>query len=194
MTKAGVEKLAGGYKPPPPPWKRGKWISLTGSWSNAMTNIGATVCAVVSLLCACSCSPQESGSRQNAASATNAGAENSVEYKLAVVDKGGYVSPDDVAVARFRSLLQQLDSKFNETPERIADMSVAGRNTLRDKGISESILNIMEGMNQVLDAPLLSSTGVNKQEYADYLALYIVQRDAGRSREAVIAGLRGLVR
>ena len=91
-------------------------------------------------------------------------AQESVEYKLAVVDRGGYVAPDDVVVARFGSLLQQLGSKFGETPERIGDMTVACRNSLREKGVSESIVNIMEGMNRVVDAPILSSQGINMQK------------------------------
>jgi len=33
----------------------------------------------------------------------------SLEYKLAVIDKG-YVSKDDIIITRFRSLLQQLDA------------------------------------------------------------------------------------
>src|SRR5262245_6659508 len=97
----------------------------------------------------------ESGrSTDGSAVASTTPADERIEYKLAVVDRGGYVAPDDLVVARFRSLLEQLSTKWRDTPQRLAEMSVKGRNLLRDKGVAESILNIMEGMNQVLVRPI----------------------------------------
>ena len=37
-----------------------------------------------------------------------------LEYQLAVINKKGYVSKDDVTITRFRYLLQSLDSKKNK--------------------------------------------------------------------------------
>jgi hypothetical protein len=111
----------------------------------------ARVFFLAGLLCAPGCGSE--------ALPQSAPQQDSLEYKLATVDHGSYVAQDDVTVARFRSLLAQLSSKYAETPKRIADISVKARDTLRGKGISESILNIMEGMNQVLEGPILSSSG-----------------------------------
>jgi hypothetical protein len=109
----------------------------------------------------------------------------SLEYKLAVVDAGGYVRPDDLTVARFRSLLDQLSAKYVENRTQIADMSVTGQKLLREKGVSQSIQSIMEGLNGVLDGPL------GNQKYAEYIALYVQLRDSGKGHDAAVATLRG---
>lgn len=110
----------------------------------------------------------------------------SMERKLATIDCTCPVADDDVRALRFRSLLQQLSEKYEETPERIADMSVACRSSLREKGVSESVINIMEGMNQVFNASILSSSGINTQKYAEHLAAYIVVRNTGSSHADAI--------
>lgn len=109
----------------------------------------------------------------------------SLEYELAVVDRGSYVAHDDLAVARLRSLLTQLSSKYSETPQRIADMTVKGQKILRANGISESSENIMEGLNQVLDRPMAN------QQYSDYVALCVTLRNSGKSHAAAIGNLSG---
>jgi hypothetical protein len=116
---------------------------------------------------------------------TSPEAEPSIENKLATVDRGTYVAPDDIAVARFRSLLHQLSTKYGETPLRIADMSVTGRKLLREKGVDESIQNLMEGMNQILDRPM------GNQKYAEYLSMYVMLRNAGKTHPEAIGNLSG---
>lgn len=113
--------------------------------------------------------------------------DDPIEYKLAVIDAGGYVSKDDISVARFRSLLEQLDSKFNENQTEIADMTVKTQEILRGKGISEKMLNIMEGMNR------LFPTRFPNQKYAEYLASYLVLRDSGQTHREAIEGLEALL-
>jgi hypothetical protein len=76
---------------------------------------------------------------------------------LAFVDAGGL--PDDVTVNRFRSLLGQLDDKYAGGAQNIADRTVVAQTLLKQKGVSESLLNIMEGMNQILP------DGVHNQRY-----------------------------
>jgi hypothetical protein len=85
------------------------------------------------------------------------------------VDAGGL--PDDVAINRFRSLLGQLDDKYTGGDQLIADQTIKAREVLKDKGVSESLRNIMEGMNQVLPPD------AHNQQYAGMLALYITMRD-----------------
>jgi hypothetical protein len=114
--------------------------------------------------------------------------EPSIEYKLAAIDRGTYVASDDIAVARFRSLLEQLSTKYGETPQRIADVSVKGRTLLREKGLDESIQNMMEGMNQVLDRP------IGNQKYPDYLGLYVMLRNSGKTHTEAIGNMSGALR
>jgi len=116
--------------------------------------------------------------------------ESTTEYKLAVLNHGGYVPPDDITVSRFRFLLGQLASKFGETPERIANMSVKARNSLAEKGVSETLLNIMEGMNQIVDRP----GTYGKDPYANFLTLYVVLRTTGKTHEYAVNNLRGVIR
>lgn len=115
-------------------------------------------------------------------------AGESIEYQLACINAGRRVAQDDITVARFRSLLRQLSHTFVEDPQQIADMSVKGLQMLKQDGISESLLNIMEGMNQ------LFSTKVANQKYAELIAAYLTLRDKGQSHTQAIAGLQGILR
>lgn len=111
---------------------------------------------------------------------------SSIEYMLATIDKG-YVSRDDISIARFRSLLQQLDVKFVESKKQIGDMSVTAQNLLKEEGVKESLMNIMEGMNQ-----LFSGTPENLK-YAEYASAYVVLRSKGQSHDEAIGGLRAIL-
>jgi len=108
------------------------------------------------------------------------------ERKLAIID--GHVSRDDIAVIRFKTLLDQLSSKYNGTRQQISDVTVKGQSLLRDKyGIEESLLNIMEDMNQVL------ITKVNPS-YPVYATAYVHLRKTGISRQQTINGIESFVK
>ena len=70
-------------------------------------------------------------------------AGDSLEYQLATINAAGYVSRDDITVARFRSLLDQLSTTYIENKQQIADMSVKAQQLLKKEGVKESLLNIM---------------------------------------------------
>lgn len=111
----------------------------------------------------------------------------SLEFKLATIEKG-YVSRDDIIIARFRSLLEQLDAKFIENKTQISDMSVGAQKLLREEeGIKESLLNIMEGMNR-----LFSSESANLK-YSEYASAYMVLRTKGQSHHEAVEGLKALL-
>lgn len=116
------------------------------------------------------------------------GAGESIEYQLACINAGHRVAQDDITVARFSSLLRQLSHTFVEDQQQIADMSVKGIQILKQDGISESLLNIMEGMNQ------LFSTKVANQKYAEFIASYLTLRNKGQSHTQAITGLQGILR
>ena len=111
----------------------------------------------------------------------------SLAYQLATIDKG-YVSRDDVTVTRFRTLLDQLSSKYDGTRQKISDCSVVAQNLLRDKyGIEESLLNIMEDMNQV---PITKSD----PNYPLYATAYVHLRKTGISRQQAIFGVESFIK
>ena len=119
---------------------------------------------------------------------TAAHASESLEYKLATINADGYVSKDHIIVARFRSLLNQLSATFVEDKQQIADMSVTAQNLLNKDGIPESLINIMEGMNQLFPRK------IDNQKYAEYAAAYVTLRSKGKSHTEAIRGLQALLR
>ena len=131
-----------------------------------------------------SCGEGDSGSQ---AEQQKTSPSMSLEHKLAIIDKG-YVTRDDITVTRFRTLLDQLSSKYNETRQKISDVTVAAQNLLRDKyGIEESLLNIMEDMNQVV------ITKINPS-YPLYATAYVQLRKTGISRQQAIIGIESFIK
>ncbi len=66
-------------------------------------------------------------------------AEESLGYTLA-----SYVGKNDIFVAWFRSLLRQLSAKYVKNRQQITDMTVKAQQMLRDEGVREKMLNLME--------------------------------------------------
>ena len=114
-------------------------------------------------------------------------AGESLEYKLATINAGRWIEQDDITVARFRSLLRQLSQTFVEGRQQIADISVKAQQIMKKNGISESLLTIMEGMNQLV------SSEVRNLNYAEYLSAYVVLRNKGESHAQAIDGLQGIL-
>ncbi len=94
------------------------------------------------------------------------------EEMLASIDKGYTVSADEITVKRFKSLLGQLSLSFLESQHDIADMTVAAKDMLNDRGINETLLRIMEGANRYA-FPIRS--------YTENLSMYVVLRNQGMS-------------
>src|SRR2546428_6456722 len=90
-----------------------------------------------------------------------------MEYQLAVLDAGTVLAHDDLTVARFRSLLNQLTAMYRESREQIGESTYAAQKHLRAAGIKEKLLTIMEGLNQI------RVTHIANQRYAEYLAMYV---------------------
>lgn len=108
----------------------------------------------------------------------------SLSYKLATIDRGGYVSKNDLTVKRFNSLLNQLSVKFVEDKERISDMTVKAKQILRDNGIDQRMLKMMEGINSLFYQKIAN------QKYSEYLSVYVTLRVKGKSHNEAIEGLR----
>jgi len=84
--------------------------------------------------------------------------------------------------------LDQLSSTYVENKQQIADMSVTAQEMLEKDGIEESLLNIMEGLNQ------LFATRIENQKYAEYAAAYVTLRSKGQSHSQAIRGLQAILR
>jgi hypothetical protein len=124
---------------------------------------------------------------QNAPESEKPGADapsRSLEETLAIIDGR---SNDELAVNRYRSLLQQLDVRFVESRQQIGDITAKAHEVLRDEGVAASLLDIMEGINRA--AP----SGSANERYSDYVALYISLRQKGQSHAEAVAILPELV-
>ena len=73
--------------------------------------------------------------------------ENSIEYKVAVVDAGGYVDPDDSIVSVYRSALSRAESNCSNSKQELADMAVKATQILADNGIQATALEMVEAVN-----------------------------------------------
>ena len=95
--------------------------------------------------------------------------KKSLEYQLAVINNGGYVSENHTTINRFRYLLEILNSKTTNSKQEIADMSVAGIRLLKDKyGIEMSLLTFMESV----DASISNNPEI-KFDYADVATAFV---------------------
>jgi hypothetical protein len=70
-----------------------------------------------------------------------------VEYRLAVVDSGGYVAPDDPIVSEFAIYLDALEQRCpDNTREQIADQTISIQQQLAERGVSEGLLEILQSV------------------------------------------------
>jgi hypothetical protein len=130
--------------------------------------------------------PEATNSAQPPSQASEPQAQGLGDYPvlLATIDSN---EREPVKVNRYRSILEQLDQSFVETPQQIADMSASAKEGLEKEGVSENVLPIMEAMNIVLPEP------IENQKYAEYTAAYMTLRTKGQSHEEATRGLRALI-
>ncbi len=127
----------------------------------------------------------ESGSQQ--ATQQQAPKSETIEYKLATIDKG-YVSRDDITIIRFKSLLQQLDATYADNKQELGDSTVVAQRMLKnDYGIKETMLNIMEDLNKVYVTKVNPSYGL-------YATAYVMLRGKGLSRQQAIIGVESFLK
>ncbi len=131
---------------------------------------------------------QSNGPGSSSARGSAPAAAVPLPQKLATIDAGGYVAGDDVVVARFRSLLRQLDEAYAEDEEQIGNMTIVARDLMRKEGVEESLLNIMEAMNQLFPRQ------IDGLKYAEYVASYATLRNKGQSHEQATRALQGIIR
>src|SRR5258708_7472936 len=74
--------------------------------------------------------------------------DSPVEYKLAVIQTGGYVSPDDMLVKRIGFALDDLQDRCTEPRIQLSDMAVVTHDALVLKGVGQSHLTILQHVNE----------------------------------------------
>jgi hypothetical protein len=93
------------------------------------------------------------------------------EYKLAVIDAGGYVNPSDPIVGSYARALDRLEERCEDSRTFLGDMAVRSQQLLAEEGISEPVLTILRYVGRaVRGAPLEGScTSI----FATYVALRV---------------------
>lgn len=124
-------------------------------------------------------SPQPSTAKDVIANATTA-------ETLSMLETMDFSRPEPLLANRFESLLQQLDTKYNESAEEIAKLTLEARGLLRDKGINESMLAIMEGLNLIITTP---KAGI---PYSMTATFYVMNRDQGYTHDASLRMIKGV--
>lgn len=108
---------------------------------------------------------------------------NSMAHNLAIIEAGYQVDANHKYVKRFESLLEKLDQKYPENEEQIGNISANVKKILREeKGIEETLTNIMEGMNLVF-------SGTSPVKYSEAVSSYIVLRDNEYNHDKAVSGL-----
>lgn len=90
-------------------------------------------------------------------------------HNLAIINAGGYVSPDDSTVAQFQQLLDRLGRKTVNSEQQITDMSAKGRDMLAKKGVDISLMEFMRDMDYAIPPG-------ERVDYAETAAAYILTR------------------
>lgn len=60
---------------------------------------------------------------------------DSIEYRMAYIDRGGNVADNDPLIDEFRNRIGSIASRTGYSPERIADLTTYGWKDLQDRGI-----------------------------------------------------------
>ena len=92
----------------------------------------------------------------------------SLAYQCASVDANRLVNKDDITIKRFNFLLNNLSKKFIENQTQIADITVMAKNKFYKLGREESLLDIMEAVNEN------SSFDTPKQSYANFIGAMLL--------------------
>ena len=108
----------------------------------------------------------------------------SLAYKLATIEKNGYIKEHDLKVKRFNYLLSELDNKYLDSKQEIADKTVKGKEILEEKGVKESMIKMMEGMN------ILNDPNDTYKKYDEYLTIYIILRKDLQSHDETINSMK----
>lgn len=105
--------------------------------------------------------------------------EVTIAYKLATLESGGYVSDSDQIVKRFDNLIQQIEIKYILDKQQIGDMTYKLKEVAANRGITVSMIKVMEGATQV-----------NNITYAEYLGQYLTLIEKGYTHEKTLLTIK----
>lgn len=102
-----------------------------------------------------------------------------ISYSLAVIEDGGYVSRDDALVKRFANLVSQLKTKYYPlTKQKIGDMTAKLKEMTDKRGLTISLVKVMEGALQVKNI-----------KYSKYLGSYLLLKEKGYTHSEIVTAI-----
>lgn len=109
--------------------------------------------------------------------------------RMASMDAGKALPEDHPDVARFESLIDRVSGRFVDSRQQIFNLTVWTRKDLSEKGISEKLANIMEGVLEAAESlPRVSPLTYN-QWYCSVIGEYERRRKEGLSHEDAVRAL-----
>lgn len=104
--------------------------------------------------------------------------EQSVAYQLATLDKGSYISEDDISIKRYSHLLNGLDIKYNQNKKEIGNMTYKAKMNLEEIGIDLNMLFLMEELSR--------QPRLRNGNYAEVMAVYITLRRSNFTHSEIL--------
>lgn len=71
-------------------------------------------------------------------------------YVLAALDAGQSIDENDPRVEVYSSLLSEIRSKSRNTLQEISDITIDVRQSLRDKGVSVNVYELLQSVNEAM--------------------------------------------
>lgn len=71
-----------------------------------------------------------------------------IEYKLAVIDEGGFLPVDDPSIVRYHRVLDDLQQVCGNSRTALADMAVRSVELLADRGVASDALEMLNAAEQ----------------------------------------------
>lgn len=126
----------------------------------------ASVSVLLMCLTACGSKSENPKSEEKQVTATE---EETVEYKVAAIDAGGFIAKDDITVTRIRYLLSSIQSATGTPSGGIASAAAKTSDLLMENyGKKVTILEVLEAVNA---SEQIHNRSIN---LPDFLTLYII--------------------
>lgn len=96
----------------------------------------------------------------------------SIEYKLAVVD--GNSTPSDETIRRYGCALDLLERYCTESRQEIADLTVRGQQILQEENVDESLINLLQNFrNSIPEEAEPCEAGDCRSIFSSYITLRV---------------------
>lgn len=104
----------------------------------------------------------------------------STAQKLVYIETDGVF--DELAIRRMKSLLEHVCHDYNEPEGRVGNMTVRAQSVLRERGIEQQLMGILEAMISIGSAGWSSDLSLG-------LGVYCELRDRGRTHDQAVAAM-----